>query len=137
MEEQRFSINGRTYTSRDPALQDALARVYDGPERPRCMCQRGGIEMYVAKHRHYVVKRMPDSGHRHHATCASYEPELGQSGLGELIGESIIEHSPESVELRVDFPLARVPRRAIARGAARDPAEVNGGGLGMSLGAVM
>jgi hypothetical protein len=90
MEEQRFSIKGRTYTSRDPALQDALARVYDGPERPRCMCQRGGIEMYVAKHRLYVVKRMPDTGHQHHATCVSYEPERGQSGLGELIGESII-----------------------------------------------
>ncbi len=62
MEEQRFLIKGRTYTSRDPALQDALARVYDTPERPRCMCQRGGIEMYVAKHRLYVVKRMPDRG---------------------------------------------------------------------------
>ena len=72
MEEQRFSIKGRTYTSRDPALQDALARVYDGPERPRCMCQRGGIEMYVAKHRLYVVKRMPDTGQQHHATCLSY-----------------------------------------------------------------
>src|ERR1700686_3826568 len=116
MDEQRFSIKGRTYTSCDPALQDALARVYDGPERPRCMCQRGGIEMYVAKHRLYVVKRMPESGHQHHATCASYAPEAGQSGLAELIGESIIEHSPESVELRVAFPLARVPGRAFVRG---------------------
>ena len=106
MEEQQFLIKGAPYTSRDPALQDALARVYTTPERPRCMCVRGGIEMYVAKHRRYVVKRMPNSGHEHHPTCASYEPELGQSGLGELIGESIIEHSPESVELRVDFALA-------------------------------
>ena len=124
MEEQRFLIKGRTYTSHDPALQDALARVYDTPERPRCMCKGGGIEMYVAKHRRYFVKRMPDSGHEHQATCASYEPELGQSGLGELMGEAIIEHSPESVELRVDFPLARVPGRAIARGAAQEPAEI-------------
>ena len=103
MEEQRLSINGRMYTSRDPALQDALARVYDSPERPRCMCQCVGIEMYVAKHRLYVVKRMPDTGHQHHATCVSYEPELGQSGLGELIGEAIIERSPELIELCVDF----------------------------------
>ena len=137
MEEQRFSIKGRTYTSRDPALQDALARVYDGPERPRCMCQRGGIEMYVAKHRLYVVKRMPDTGHQHHARCASYEPELGQSGLGELIGESIIEHSPESVELRVAFPLARVPGRAFVRRAAQEPAEINAARHRMSLRAVM
>ena len=136
MEEQRFSIKGRTYTSRDPALQDALARGYDGPERPRCMCQRGGIEMYVAKHRLYVVKRMPDTGHQHHARCASYEPELGQSGLGELIGESIIEHSPESVELRVAFPLARVPGRAFVRRAAQEPAEINAARHRMSLRAV-
>lgn len=137
MEEQRFLIKGRTYTSHDPALQDALARVYDTPERPRCMCKDGGIEMYVAKHRLYVVKRMPDSGHEHHATCASYEPELGQSGLGELMGEAIIEHSPESVELRVDFPLARVPGRAIARGAAQEPAEITAPRHRMSLRAVM
>jgi len=93
MDEQQFLIQGATYTARDPALQHALARVNATSERPRCMCVRGGIEMYVAKHRRYVLKRMPDSGHRHHATCASYEPEPGQSGLGELIGESIIEHS--------------------------------------------
>jgi hypothetical protein len=137
MEEQRFLIKGRTYTSRHPALQDALARVYDTLERPRCLCQRGGIEMYVAKHRLYVVKRMPDSGHLHHATCASYEPELGQSGLGELMGEAIIEHSPESVDLRVDFPLARVPGRSAVRGVTQEPAEINAPRHRMSLRAVM
>jgi hypothetical protein len=137
VEEQRFLIKGRTYLAADPELQEALAGVYDTPERPRCLCVRGGIEMYVAKHRRYVVKRMPDRGHRHHATCASYEPELGQSGLGELIGESIIEHSPESVELRVDFPLARIPGRAFVRRAAQEPAEVNAPRHRMSLRAVM
>src|SRR3984893_7356273 len=93
--------------------------------------------MYVAKHRLYVVKRMPDTGHQHHARCTSYEPELGQSGLGELIGESIIEHSPESVELRVAFPLARVPGRAFVRRAAQEPAEINAARHWMSLRAVM
>ena len=137
MEEQRFLIKGRMYTSRDPALQDALARVYDTPERPRCMCQRDGIEMYVAKHRLYVVKRMPDTGHQHHATCVSYEPELGQSGLGELVGEAIIERSPESIELCVDFPLSRVPGRTTARGAAQELAEINAPRQRMSLRAVM
>ena len=136
MEEQRFLVKGRTNTSRDPALQDALAGVYDTPERPRCMCVRGGIEMYVAKHRQYVIKRMPESGHQHHATCGSYEPELGQSGLGELMGEAIIEHSPESVELRVDFPLARVPGRAFVRRTAQEPAEISAPRHRMSLRAV-
>ena len=137
MEEQQFLIKGTTYAAHDPALQDALARVYATAERPRCLCVRGGIEMYVAKHRRYVIKRMPESGHEHHAMCASYEPELGQSGLGELIGESIIEHSPESIELRVDFPLARMPGRALVRGAVQGPAEINAPRHRMSLRAVM
>src|SRR6202140_1367390 len=137
MEEQQFSIKGRTYTLRDPALQDALARVYDGPERPRCICQRGGIEMSGAKHRLSVVKRMPDAGHQHHATCGSYEPELGQSGLGELIGLAIIERSPELIELCVDFPLSRVPGRTSVRGAAQELAEINASRHRMSLRAVM
>ena len=137
MDEQRFLIKGRTYRASEPGLQDALAQVYDTPERPRCLCVRGGVEMYVARHRRYVVKRMPDSGRQHHATCASYEPEPGQSGLGELIGQSIIERSPEWVELRVDFPLARIPGRALARGPAQEPAEINAPQHRMSLRAVM
>ena len=98
MEEQRFLIQGRAYVASDPALQEALATVYATAERPRCLCVRGGIDMYVAKHRRYVVKRMPDSGHQHHATCASYEPEPGQSGLGELIGPP--ESSPLALAAR-------------------------------------
>ena len=33
-----------------------------------------------------------------HPTCPSFEPEPGMSGLGELVGEAIIEHSPDQVE---------------------------------------
>ena len=44
MEVQQFLIKGTTYTLRDPTLQEALARVYDTPERLRCMCVRGGIQ---------------------------------------------------------------------------------------------
>jgi hypothetical protein len=93
--------------------------------------------MYVAKHRLYVVKRMPDTGHQHHATCVSYEPELGQSGLGELIGEAIIERSPELIELRVDFPLSRVLGRTSVGGAAQELAEINAPPHRLSLRAVM
>src|ERR1700690_329491 len=121
MEEQRIFIKGRTYLATDAQLQDALARIYETPERPHCMCVRGGVEMYVAKHRLFVVKRMPDTGSQHHPACASYEPELYQSGLGELMGESVIEHSPEFVELRVDFPFARIPGRAVPHGGQQEP----------------
>ncbi len=137
MDGQRFFVKGRTFDATDPQLQDALARVYGGPERARCMCVRGGVEMYVAKYRDYVLKRMPDTGSEHHPTCPSYEPERSQSGLGQLMGEAIIRHSPESVELRLDFPLSRYPGQAIGRGEAEAPAAVSAPRHGMSLRALM
>lgn len=137
MDEQRFFIKGVTYSAADPRLQDALARIYETPERPRCLCVRGGVEMYVAKHRQYIVKRMPGTGTKHHPACPSYEPEYGQSGLGELMGDAVIEHSPEAVELRVDFPLTRMFGKAILRGEPTLPAEVNAPRRRMSLRAVM
>jgi Protein of unknown function (DUF1173) len=137
MEGQRFVVKGVTYAANDPGLQHALELLYETPERPRCLCVRGGIEMYVAKHRQYVVKRMPNTGQSHHPRCPSYEPDVGQSGLGELIGESIIERSPDSVELRVNFPLSRVPGRTAVRDSAQEPAEINATRHRMSLRAVM
>lgn len=137
MDLQRFFIKGRTFSANGAQLQDALARIYDTPERPRCMCISGGVDMYVAKHQQYVVKRMPGTGSRHHPSCAAYEPEFAQSGLGALMGDSVIEHSPESIELRVDFPLTRVPGRGILRGEAEQASEINVPRHRMSLRAVM
>jgi hypothetical protein len=42
---QRFSILGRVWNADDAQLQQALARVHDTPERPRCLCVAGGVEM--------------------------------------------------------------------------------------------
>lgn len=94
--------------------------------------------MYVARHAEYVIKRMPDTGRLHHATCPSFEPEPGTSGLGELLGEAIVEHAPEQVEIRTAFPLARVSGRAIPhQEAAEDPASVTAPRKRMSLRAVL
>ncbi len=138
MEPTRYFIKGRTYLAADSALQDSLARVYGSSERPRCMCVPGGVEMYIAKHAEYVVKRMPDTGHQHHPTCPSFEPEPGTSGLGELLGEAIIEHSPDQVEVRTDFPISRMPGKSMPRGeAVADPAEVHAPRKRMSLRALL
>ena len=96
MDGQRFSIAGRVYDMADPLLQEALACVHDGADRPRCLCVPEGVEMYVARHRQYVVKRMPGTGGQHHPQCPSYEPDAQQSGLGELMGEAIVETGPGS-----------------------------------------
>lgn len=102
MDTQRLSIRGRTLESDDPSLQDALSAVYEAPVRPRCLCAPGGVEMYVAFHRRYLAKRMPDTGYQHHPACPSFEPSPQQSGLGELVGDAVLE-SEGAVELRVDF----------------------------------
>ena len=137
METQRFAIKGRVIAADDSQLQDALAQVYDTPERPRCLCVPGGVEMYVALHRQFVVKRMPESGSTHHPECPSYEPELQQSGLGELVGEAVLESEPGRVELRVDFPWTRVTGRGVPRGDPQDVSEVGVPGRRMTLRALM
>lgn len=137
METQRFAIKGRVIVADDPQLQAALAQVYDTPERPRCLCVPGGVEMYVALHRQFVVKRMPESGSTHHPGCPSYEPEFQQSGLGELVGEAVLESEPGRVELRVDFPWTRVTGRSVPPGEPQDVAEVEVPGRRMSLRALM
>lgn len=69
METQSFTIKGRVIAADDPQLQDALALVYDTPERPRCLCVPGGVEMYVALH--VNGGRFPHKSgvHRRHGTA--------------------------------------------------------------------
>ena len=86
MDTQRLSIRGRILQSDEPDLQEALATIYETPERPRCLCVPGGVEMYVAFHHRYLAKRMPDTGSAHHPSCPSYEPAPQQSGLGRTSG---------------------------------------------------
>jgi hypothetical protein len=137
MDGQRFSVAGASYDARDPRLQEVLARGGDGAERPRCLCMPDGVEMYVARHRVYVVKRMPGTGGQHHPQCPSYEPDAQQSGLGELMGEAIIETALGNIELRVDFPWVRIMGRGVAPGEPHDPGEVVVARRRMSLRALM
>lgn len=124
MDIQRFSIRGQEFGADDPRLQEALASIYDTPERPRCLCQPNGIEMYVAQHRQFTIKRMPDSGSTHHPCCTSYEPESRHSGLGELLGEAVLEREPGRIELRVDFPWSRRLGNSIPSGEPEAAPEV-------------
>ena len=134
---QRFAVLGRTWAADDPALQEALAQVHESAERPRCLCVPDGVPMYVARHRRYLVKRMPETGKRHHPSCPSYEPDGACSGLGDLVGEAVLEPEPGRIELRVDFPWARIHGRAVVPGEAGDPADISVPRRRMSLRAVM
>ena len=124
MDEQRYLINGRIFTAHDPGLQEALARIYGTPARPRCLCIAEGVEMYVSKFSDFVIKRMPETGGEHCPTCPSYELPASESGLGEVLGEAIIERGQEGVELRLGFPLTRGVGRSFAAALPQSPAEV-------------
>src|ERR1700730_14691988 len=114
MEEQSYLINGRIFAAHNPGLQEALARIYGTPARPRCLCVDEGVEMYVSKFGDFVIKRMPETGAEHRPTCPSYELGASESGLGEVLGEAIIERGTDGVELRLAFPLTRRIGRCFA-----------------------
>jgi hypothetical protein len=80
--------------------------------------------MYVARHGQLVVRRMPGSGCRHHPSCSSYELPAQDSGLGELLGEAVLESETGAVSLRVDFPWMRTTRVGDSRADADRQAEV-------------
>jgi len=134
---QQFTILGQVWDADDPGIQTILARIHETNERPRCMCVQGGVEMYVALHRQYMVKRMPDTGAQHHPSCVAFEAAPQQSGLGELVGEAILESEAGAVELRVDFPWTRSVGRGVARSESQDVAEVAVPRRRMSLRALM
>jgi hypothetical protein len=124
MDEQRYLINGRIFAAHDPGLQEALARIHGTPARPRCLCIAEGVEMYVSKFSDFVIKRMPETSAEHRPTCPSYELPASESGLGEVLGEAIIERGQEGVELRLDFPLTRRVGRSFAAASPQSPTEV-------------
>ena len=97
MEDQgpRYDVDGVRLRPDDPAWQHALERAYATSAQPLCLCRPSGIPMYIARYQQFVVKRLPDTGHQHHPTCPSYEPPPGQSGLGEVLGEAVIERAPD------------------------------------------
>lgn len=53
------------------------------------------------------------------------------------MGESVIERSLEFTKLRVNFPLTRMPGKALPRGKPLEPAEINVRRRRISLRAVM
>src|SRR6266446_9313249 len=104
--------------------QSLLAAAYNAEKAPRCLCIAGGVEMYIAKYKDFVIKRRPETGKNHSPSCASYEPPASQSGLGEVSGDAIIERSAELIEVRLDFPLTRRLGRPFSPGESAEKTEV-------------
>lgn len=135
---QQVFVKGRIFDSEDPVLQTVLADLHDSPERPRCMCVEAGVDLYISRRPSgYCLARMPGTGSQHHPTCQDYEPNPGMSGRGMLMGEAIVERSPEVLEIHIGFALSRGTGRSIPRGEPSPPKDVPAPKQRMSLQAVM
>lgn len=125
---RRFEIGSRGFA-------DAIADAHAAHQRPRCLCQAEGVEMYVARlGEGYIVKRMPDTGSHHASDCPSYEPPAEFSGLGQVLGGAITE-DPATGEttLKLAFPLAKMPGRSQLPPAGGASDSVTSDGAKLSL----
>jgi hypothetical protein len=110
----------------DRSSQQLLAIAHSHQTRPLCQCLDGGVETYVARTPggRFIIKRLPNSGPRHHPDCDSYEPPQGLSGRGSITSE---EDPDGATVLRLGFPLWREtshPPAAAKR--SRGPANSSG-----------
>lgn len=89
--------------------------------------------MYVAKiGKHFVVKRMPNTGGQHAPECHSYEPPPELSGLGAVKGAAIQEDvETGTTTIRLDFSLSKTGARPApaSSGAAADTVRTDGSKL--------
>jgi hypothetical protein len=130
-----YQIGGRRFEVEARGFADAVAGAHAARQRPRCMCQGEGVEMYVARLGDgYIVKRMPDTGGDHAPDCPSYEPPADFSGLGQVLGSAITE-DPTTGEttLKLDFPLTKMPGRSQMPPSGGDSDSVASDGTRLTL----
>lgn len=132
---QTYLVEGQCYGADEQGLQEALAAAHASKARPRCLCQPGGVEMYVAAaFGRFVIKRLPDSGSQHSLTCGSFEPPEELSGLGEVARTAIIEDAEDgTTSLKLGFSLTKTEGRAapVAGGREQDSVKSDGTKLGI------
>ena len=106
-QEPVYLVGNVRLNASDPRLQQLLAAAYTRNTPPLCLCRPNGVPMYIARYKEFVVKRLPESGKDHHPKCSSFDQAPAESGLGEILGDAVIERSPDRVEVRLGFSLTR------------------------------
>lgn len=130
-----YLIAGQQFRTDSSGFAEAIAAAHAEHNRPRCLCLRDGIEMYVARlGNEFIVKRMPNTGSQHAPHCLSYEPPPDLSGLGQVLGSAITE-DPATGEatLRLDFALSKIAGRSAMPMACGDSDSVASSGTKLSL----
>ena len=133
-----YYIGGQRLEIASACFAEAIAAAHAARQRPRCLCQVNGVDMYVARlagpNGGYIVKRLPGTGSHHAPDCPSYEPPAEFAGLGQLLGSAITEDlATGETMLRLDFPLARMPGRSTAPPAGGERDSVSSTGTKLSL----
>lgn len=140
-EEAAYAIGDHRWGRDTPGFADAIAQAHERHLRPRCLCQPGGpgIDMYVARVLNgYTVKRMPNTGSQHATTCPSFEPPAVFSGLGPLVGTAIVENPATGMTtLKLDFPMSKLPGRAVQPPSASASSSVVAHGHRLGLRALL
>lgn len=130
-----YLIRGQRLRTDSLGFAEAIAAAHAEHHRPRCLCLRDGIEMYVARLGNgFIVKRMPSTGSHHAPGCSSYEPPPEASGLGQVLGSAITE-DPTTGEttLKLGFSMSKIAGRSAIPAAGGDSGSVSTGGTKLSL----
>lgn len=115
-----YRIGDQLVEKNSPEFERMLASIHNTKDRPFCMCQPQGVEMYVIRlDGRYYIKRMPSTGGDHSpgsvsvSACSSYEPPAELSGLGQVIGSAIVESPDEgTTALKLQFSLTKASGRS-------------------------
>jgi hypothetical protein len=130
-----FRIGGEHFEAESPDLAEALAAAYAAHHRPRCLCVKEGLEMYVSRLGDgYIIKRMPNTGCHHAPDCPSYEPPAELSGLDQVLGSAIKEDPVTGLtSLKLGFPMTKTNGRATCPAASAEESSVVSGGTRLTL----
>jgi hypothetical protein len=109
-----YLIHGRPLSPDDAGFATALAAAHAKHQRPLCLCNPDGVEMYVARlGRGHQLKRMPGTGGLHVPGCPSYEPPADASDAATPTPVAIQGDAADgTTALVLGFPLARADTRA-------------------------
>lgn len=138
-----YNIGGQHWLKDAPGFAETIALAFEKRLRPRCLCRKNsegqGVEMYVARLLDgYIVKRMPTTGSLHATSCPSYEPPADHTGLGQLLGNAIIEDPiTGKTALKLDFPMTKLPRSSTIPVAASRKGSVFSQGQKLTLRALL
>ena len=105
---QRIAIGTGIHTAEwlvsTRAGQRLLKESHGTDRRPRCMCQPGGVEMYVGRRGQvFYLSRMPGSGFLHADNCASVEDNTLLSGALSYAPGAIVEGSDGTLQLAANL----------------------------------